>query len=210
MVVVSPNSFTDAPWPLVNSLTMPPIAPKVRLAPALLMVSISFRFLFSSTLTLVPSLLTLIFLSPLKSTVSPGLTLVASVVTPLVDKFQPALAVSLTFFSWLTFTASLSERPSVTPPMLPSCLTCTLPLMIVVLSRSSTDALPLVNFAVAPKIGLELSSSFAAPLLTDSIPFRSLFRAKPSLSTTRLPSPAFSLTEIALFSPLIAMPLPSV
>ena len=123
MVVVSPNSFTDAPWPLANSATMPPIAPKVSVAPPLLMVSISFRFLFSSTLTLVPSLLTLTFLSPLKSTLSPGFTLVAAVATPLVDKFQPLLAfpaASSTFFSWLTFTASSLLTPAATPLILPS------------------------------------------------------------------------------------------
>ena len=96
----------------------------------LLMDLISFSSSFSSTLTLVPSWLTLMFLSPLKSTVSPGATLVEAS-SPFVERFQPLLAVSFTAFNWLTFTASVSASPAFTLVILPVWSKVTPPLITV-------------------------------------------------------------------------------
>ena len=120
------NSNPAVPCPIVRPLALIMVSPKVAL--------VKCKTLFKPIFTLVPSLVTSLVTvklvsSGLKSTVSPGLTVV--VLPWAVVRFHPLLAINSTSFSWLTFTASSSAVPAATPEILPFWSKATLRLITV-------------------------------------------------------------------------------
>ena len=106
-------------------------------------------------------------------------------VPPLVETFQPAFATLLTSCNWPRFTASVSSVPFATFWILPSLL------KVFWLTVIASPA----RFIVPP-----------APVM-DCIPFRVVFKDRPSWLTTRFCSPYFSLTLI--FLSVMEIPLPA-
>ena len=159
-------------WSMVTLLivTVPPFPMRIEDEP-LVIDSIPVKSLFKPIFTLVPSLVTVKLVSSgLKSTVSPGLTVV---VPPwAVVRFQPLLAVSvaesallLTCFNCATLTASVSSLPAAT------CVIW----RVIFFSVSPTETAPCVDIQVDWAIsliwvGAKAPFSPAALSATDDVP----------------------------------------
>ena len=157
------NSNPAVPCPIVRPLALIMVSPKVAL--------VKCKSWFKPIFTLVPSLVTVKLVSSgLKSTVSPGLTVV---VPPwAVVRFQPLLAVSvaesallLTCFNCATLTASVSSLPAAT------CVIW----RVIFFSVSPTETAPCVDIQVDWAIsliwvGAKAPFSPAALSATDDVP----------------------------------------